>query len=256
MGNQCKKQPLIGVTGPGKRGRANWWFFKILVKLLGGKPLLIIPGREPDITELDGLILSGGADINPERYGREPDSLPYKQQKRRWTPLKLLFYPFVQLYKEAFAIGSCEVNDQRDSMEFALFQAAREQQIPMMGICRGMQLMNVALSGSLYHDLKSLTQAVKHKQSLWPSKNITIEPGSLIAKLLGATSCTINSLHNQGVDKLGEGLRITARDEDGFVQAIEFEDHPCCFGVQWHPEYMPFNPRQRYLLRQFIASAK
>jgi putative glutamine amidotransferase len=256
MANRRKKQPVIGVTGPGKRGRANWWFFKILVKLLGGRPLLIIPGQEPDIKELNGLILSGGADINPERYGREKESLPYKQQKRRWTPLKLLFYPFVQLYKEAFAIGSCEVNDQRDAMEFALFQAAREQQIPMMGICRGMQLMNVALSGSLYHDLKSLTQAVKHKQSLWPSKKITIEPGSLIAKLLGATSCTINSLHNQGVDKLGEGLMITARDEDGFVQALEFKDHPCCFGVQWHPEYMPFNPRQRYLLRQFIAFAK
>ena len=148
MSNKSPKRPVIGVTGPGKRGRANWWFFKFLVKWLGGKPVLIIPGREPDVKTLHGLILSGGADINPERYGRERDSLPYKRQKRRWTPLKLLFFPFVQLYKEAFAIGSCEVNEQRDAMEFALFQEAREQQIPMMGICRGMQLMNVALSGS------------------------------------------------------------------------------------------------------------
>lgn len=256
MGKPHQSKPLIGVTGPGKNGRANWWFFKLLVRWLGGKPRLIIPGRVPDIRELDGLILSGGADINPKRYGREPDTLPYQQQKRRWNPLRLLFFPFVQLYKEAFAIGSCEVNDQRDEMEFNLFQAAREHGIPIMGICRGMQLMNVALKGSLYHDLKSLAQAVKHRESIWPSKHITIEPGSLLARLLGAAQCTINSLHNQGVEDLGHGLVITATDEDGFVQALEFADHPCCFGVQWHPEYMPFNARQRYLLRQFIASAR
>jgi putative glutamine amidotransferase len=256
MGGQHQTKPLIGVTGPGKNGRANWWFFKLLVRLLGGRPRLIIPGRVPDVRQLDGLILSGGADINPARYGREPDSLPYQKQKRRWNPLRLLFFPFVQLYKEAFAIGSCEVNDHRDEMEFGLFKAAREQGIPIMGICRGMQLMNVALEGSLYHDLKSLSQAVKHKQSLWPSKKITVETGSLLAKLLGGTTCTINSLHNQGVDDLGKGLMITARDEDGFVQALEFKDHACCFGVQWHPEYMPFNLRQRHLLQQFIASTR
>lgn len=250
------KRPVIGVTGPGKRGRANWWFFKVLIRLLGGRPVHITPRKKRAVKDIDGLILSGGADINPERYGREKASLPYKREKKRLKLFRLLIFPFTQLCKEVMAIGSSAVNEERDELEFNLLKEALAKPIPVMGICRGMQLINVSLGGSLYHDLKSLPYVNHHKRSVRPTKTIYIESGSLVAKLMEATTCKINSLHNQGVDGLGEGLRITAKDEDGLVQAVESQTYSCCFGVQWHPEYMPFNPRQRILLRHFIRTAK
>ena len=252
MGKQHSGKPVIGVTGPGKRGKGNWWFFKFLLLWLGAEPVHIIPGEDRKMDELDALILSGGADINPKRYGREQESLPYRKKSRSRNVLRILFYPLIQLYKEAFGIGSSEVNLKRDEMEFRLLDAAIVENKPVLGICRGMQLMNVFLGGTLYHDINSLGYAVRYKKSVLPRKWITILNSSLLYEIIGHSRCRINSLHNQGVDKLGEGLQIIGRDENELTQALEKANGSFFLGVQWHPEYLPYLKNQRKIFKALI----
>lgn len=257
MGGKHQQRPVIGVTGPGKRGKGNWWFFKIVIWFLGAKPIHFIPGKNLTIQDIDALLISGGADIDPERYGREIDSLPSQARKKRSAQLLTwLFYPFIQIYKEAFGVGSSDVNRERDEMEFPLLAEAISGKKPVLGICRGMQLMNVALGGTLYHDINSLGYEVQYKKSVFPRKWIHITAQSLLHDIIGYPKCRINSLHNQGVDRLGQGLEIIAKDENGLTQALEKKGGTFCLGVQWHPEYIPYLKNQRQIFSSFIQAAK
>ncbi|CAB4874463.1 unannotated protein [freshwater metagenome] len=177
----------------------------------GGIPLQLTRDGEAEdlVSVIDGLVLSGGADINPARYGAEPDP----------------------------QLG--EIDDGRDEFELALFAAARSRGIPILGICRGAQLTNVAMGGTLRQHV-NMEDGSGHPNWLQPGDTVAHEvscsPGSLIASLIGETR-GVNSLHHQTLLTIGQGLTVTARAPDGVVEAVESSDGDL-LAVQWHPEML------------------
>ena len=166
---------------------------------------------------VDGIVFTGGSDINPSRYGRED------------------------------AIGVCSsIDRERDAREFTWFAYAQEHGIPILAICRGMQLANIALGGTMISDISSLLpSSLEHSSTtgdVW--HNIVIDPSSLLATGTLRYRVEVNSSHHQAVDMVAPELRVTAYATDGIVEIIEWKDSagkPFFLGVQWHPERMPPN---------------
>jgi putative glutamine amidotransferase len=185
---------------------------------------------------LDGVFLPGGADIDPATYGAEPHPL-------------------------------CDRTDrERDRVEVALARWALDEQKPVLGVCRGMQLINVAAGGSLYQDLaQQLPGSLKHDyfpfhgQSFardYLAHEVEIDAGSRLAQLLGAGTLKVNSMHHQGIRTLGRRLRRTAVAPDGLIEAIEGTGDAYLLAVQWHPEALTDNDeRTRELFSDFISAA-
>lgn len=177
----------------------------------------------------DGLLLPGGADIAPEMYGQ--------------TPIKECGKP----------------NKIRDSAEPAILNSFLETGKPIFAICRGTQLLNVVTGGTLEQDIKS-EQTCKHMDFLSRSRSIhsiKIEKNSLLFDIVKSDNIDVNSMHHQVIDKVGNGFKVTAKSADGYVEAIELEDHPFCMGVQWHPEHMSKKSElQRRLFNAFVQMAK
>ena len=183
----------------------------------GGIPVLILPVKSDFIDSIldrvDGIVLTGGGDIDPERYGAERDDA-------------------VRM-----------VNVERDEFELALVTKAYERKLPMLAICRGNQVVNVAFGGTLIQDLASHAGAHDHdiagEGAYEPHSEALVEEGSRIASILGAGLHGINSIHHQAVEQLGEGLSVVASAPDGTVEALEHEDEEWdLLSVQWHPEYL------------------
>jgi putative glutamine amidotransferase len=163
------------------------------------------------LSRLDGILLSGGTDVLPEWYGEEP-------------------HPLLQ-----------EGDPQLDALEFAVTCWALQENKPILGICRGIQLLNVALGGSLYQDVNDQCPGtIKHMNRDQPGSQLAhpvyIEAGSRMAEALGTTKLWVNSFHHQAVKVPGKGVRVTGRAEDGVVEAIEVVGHRFALGVQCHPE--------------------
>jgi putative glutamine amidotransferase len=182
----------------------------------GGVPYIIPFNIEPDVistqvAHIDALILSGGHDVDPRNYGEEA------RQK----------------------IG--EVWPDRDRFDMGLLSAAEQAHIPVLGICRGAQLINVAHGGDLYQDLsyrKELT--LKHMQGYTPAiatQTVKLRPGSYFARIFNTTELAVNSFHHQIIRHLGDGLVADARAKDGVIEAFENHD-ASVIGVQWHPEML------------------
>ncbi|MCX7909070.1 MAG: gamma-glutamyl-gamma-aminobutyrate hydrolase family protein [Ignavibacteria bacterium] len=178
----------------------------------------------------DGLVLTGGPDINPKYYGREEDSL------------------------------LCEVDNYRDSIEFVLLELAFKMELPIFSICRGGQILNVFLNGTLYPDIPTyFPSEVKHRcenpndQCL---HTVYINKQSMFYNWVKEDSIIVNSFHHQGVEKLGKGLRPTAISRDGLIEAYEWENlerKPFFFAVQWHPERLGIeNPVSKKLAEVFL----
>ena len=127
--------------------------------------------------------------------------------------------------------------------------------IPILGICRGAQLINVVLNGSLYRDVRPLREKTPNRNSIFPLKWVTLAQSSKLAKYLDTDRLNVNSLHSQAIDRVGDHLTVTARDEDNFVQAIEAE-RGFLTGVQWHPEYLPYQRQQRRLFALFASAVR
>jgi len=190
----------------------------------------------PNLRDYDGIIFSGGKDINPRHYE------------------EALKYP-----------GVVEVDEQRDAFEFELFERAHRRRVPILGICRGVQMINVKFGGTLYQDLRqefSPDAAARpdHNQSAprpEATHSVTLtDPDSGLAETFQG-SCLVNSLHRQAVKRLGRGLRVTARSEDGLVEAVESADaYPFLVAVQWHPEEMVDRPEARKLFENFVAKCR
>ena len=201
----------------------------------GGLPLVFSPAlgaaRAADALDgCDGLLLSGGADIDPARYAATPSP----------------------------ALGP--VDPSRDAFEFALLAAARARMLPVLAICRGLQLVNVAAGGTLWQDLPSeRAGAVAHQQSAprdTRTHDVRIERGTRTASVLGVETLRTNSMHHQAVRALGEGLRATGWAADGVIESLE-ASNPAewLVGVQWHPEDLGPGIPDEGLFRALVAAA-
>jgi putative glutamine amidotransferase len=180
------------------------------VERSGGRALLVPPadgGLEETLDALDGLILSGGSDLDPGLYGQ-------------------------QVHPETNGVVPA-----RDRAELALLQAALERDLPVLAICRGSQVLNVALGGELIQHLPEHVGHEKHKEvpGSYSEHAVAVEPETRLAELLGG-STTVKSHHHQGHARLGAGLRAVAHDDDGGIEALEVEGKRFALGVLWHPE--------------------
>ncbi len=180
------------------------------------------------ISKLDGLLLTGGDDVYSESYG------------------------------EKVMEGSWRIDVQRTHYEIALIKEAILQEKPILGICRGCQMLNVALGGTLYQDIPNqIPQHIQHQSTQkpkWQTHPIKIEPGSLLHKIIGETEITVNSSHHQAIKDVAQGLRVTARAADNVVEAVELDTARFILGVQWHPEEMQNERTSELLLGAFVSA--
>ena len=199
----------------------------------GAIPVVIAPDATPaaDLvaSRLDGLMLVGGADVDPANYGE--------------TPLNDTVSP----------------GPERDALEMALLHSALDRGLPVLAICRGHQVLNVARGGSLWQDLPTQQpDGVPHRQAGEPhtiGHELRVAPGSLLHQIVGSERLGANSFHHQAVRTLGHGLRPTAWSVDGLVEALEDPSHPFVLGVQWHPEEMLDHAPHRALFDAFVDAA-
>lgn len=216
-------RPLIGITTSDAKSQIAWLFDWFAVWRHGGHPLRLSSSRPPP-RRLDGLIIGGGDDIQAHLYGGE-----------------------MQL--------DVRVDPQRDELELELLERFIPQGIPVLGICRGAQLINVYLGGTLDPDIYTTHEGLKRQRTVLPRKTVDIVAASRLHRILGVNLCRINSLHHQAVQRAGRGIEIVARDRDGLVQGIESRDHDFLIGVQWHPEWLIFNRPQQRLIRALIQAS-
>ena len=256
-------RPNIGVTGPDEGGTAAWWFTWFAVTLQGGRAIRIYPKKGIPDEEIHGLILGGGADIHPQRYGesmmeelfsneREVSSL--RQFFQRLATI--FFFPIIYLIRKLFSTAVPGIDSDRDELEFDLLRRSMEKGIPVLGICRGAQLINIHFGGTLHQDIKNYYTEVPRINSVWPKKKVRLDQESKLFDILQLDYAWVNAMHHQAVDRLGEELSIVAREETGIVQAIEHENNDFVLGVQWHPEYMPQIPPQRRLFNTLVEQAR
>lgn len=233
------KKPMIGVLPLYDRTRDSYWMLPGYMKAIeaaGGIPVMLpMASDELDIKALsetfDGFLFTGGHDINPLLYGEEMDA----------------------------ACG--ELCQERDVLEQALFHHVVELDKPAFGICRGLQLFNVLLGGTLYQDLPSgrITESnVMHQQRppySVPVHSVTINKNSLLYRLLEKETIAVNSYHHQAIKELAPALQSAALSEDGLVEAIEMQGKTFLCAVQWHPEFnFTENVDSMTLFRHFVEA--
>jgi putative glutamine amidotransferase len=256
------------VTGPDHGGAAAWLFTRLAVFIAGGRAVRITPSQPRSLDGLHGLIIGGGADVDPQLYGEDPTPvLPHHKPPGESWPrflLELLLFPLTWLLRKASGkyararegpAGPRRGDPARDALEMRLLDEAVRRGLPVLGICRGQQLLNVYFGGSLHQDLATFYVEVPATRTILPRKRVTLEPGSRLAALLGPDE-RVNALHSQGVNTLGKGVCVAARDRNGIVQGIEHETLPFVIGVQWHPEYLPQSPSQRAIFAALVREAR
>lgn len=220
--------PVIGITLTDNIADTGMNNYTRAVAQHGGIPRCITPGDEPSIAGLDGLLLTGGGDIHPD----------YFNQPRHSS----LMY----------------VNEARDELEIPLFQQALAADLPVFGICRGIQIMSVAMGGSLYQDIEDTVprKTLYHPKTISGDSQheIEISEESLLRELIGERVDAVNSAHHQAVDELGEGFVVTARTEDGIVEAMENPSKGFMLGVQYHPERMLKEPEMHEHAAKLFAA--
>jgi putative glutamine amidotransferase len=195
------------------------------------EPLTAACPSRASAVKFDGLLLAGGEDVDPTLYGEDK-----KYQ-------------------------SVIVNRERDDFERGLLDYALRYRLPILGICRGAQVINVKFGGTLYQDLaKDVSPEFEHRQT--ESRNETVhtviltDPESRLTEDFRG-SCRVNSLHHQAIKRLGRGLKVTAHSEDGLVEAVEAADeYPFLLAVQWHPEEITAHSEQRRIFEQFVSACR
>jgi putative glutamine amidotransferase len=228
-------RPVIGITTYAQE--ASWGVWKLPAALIpldyvnaveraGGRPVLIPPsedGVEETLDALDGIVFSGGADVDPALYGAEPHPETDMPQSRR------------------------------DAGELALLRAALERDVPMLAVCRGVQLLNVARGGDLVQHLPEEVGNDEHKQvpGVFAEHPVEVKEGTRLAEMIGARS-EVTSHHHQALGRIGDGLVETAWARDGTLEAVEDPSRRFAIGVQWHPEAS----EDHALFANLIAEAK
>jgi putative glutamine amidotransferase len=227
----------IGVsTAPGHNGTrpadvVNRAYVDAVVRV-GALPLAI-PVLDPGLADaaldaVDGLVLSGGGDVDPRRYGQ---------------------LPVPEIYG---------VDERRDEWELSLVRAALGRGVPVLAVCRGAQVLNVAFGGTLVQDLASITDDEHRATDLRDRvvHPVDIEPFSKLAEVVGAGRIGANTLHHQAVCEVGSGLRAVAWAHDGTIEAIESDDARSVLGVQWHPELLVHRTPHRRLFEWVVTEAR
>jgi gamma-glutamyl-gamma-aminobutyrate hydrolase PuuD len=233
-------KPLIGIsaypktyeaaTGPTLLHTASRYYVES-VERAGGVPM-ILPVTDPDnipvlLSGVQGLVMTGGGDVQPSLYGSKPEPETHN------------------------------VDPRRDEFDIALLQCALERDIPVLAICRGMQVANVALGGTLVQHVDDVS-GISHDQNKRGHEavhKVKIEPESHLAEALGSTELDVNSMHHQAVLEAAPGSRAVAWADDGTVEAFEVEGNRHLVAVQWHPELLEDLPEQQGLFRQLVKRA-
>lgn len=258
------RQPMIAVTGPDKGGFPAWICTWLAVKRAGGRPMRLTPGMfldDPSLPPFDGLILGGGADVDPVRYQDEFKALLEEEEPERtprpfWSRiLSRLIAPLLFLVRTFFSLSASAVDRERDEFEHSCLEKALREELPVLGICRGAQFINIRFGGDLHEDVTGFYGEVGRVSTLLPKRRVTLQSDSLLQGVLGRGRLKVNSLHRQGVRRLGLGLQVTARDDAQVVQAIEAVDGRFVLGVQWHPEYLPASRLQQRLFQALVREA-
>mgnify|MGYP001378599444 FL=1 len=257
----ARRKPVIGVTGPDRGGAAAWLFAALAVRRAGGVPKRIRPERPCSIETLDGLIIGGGADVAPSLYGEEKAALEELKRRERslWRYLlTALLFPLIYLIRRILStLRSPPGGDEaRDALESQLIGAALERDLPLLGICRGMQLLNVVCGGTLHQDISDFYVEAPQVHTIWPYKRVRVDAGTRLASILECLDCRVNSLHTQAINDLAPSLRVAAREDTDIIQAVEHRERPFVLGVQWHPEYLPQRREQQNIFQRLVAEAK
>jgi len=222
-------RPLIAVTSGHRRA---WWEgapFRVALFLAGGRYLRLYPGTTASPDEVEGLILSGGRDISP-RHARGKAKPGYRY------------------------------NHRRDELELWWVSQARERNMPVLGVCRGAQLMAVSHDGTLHHAVRTAYRNARYPRhpltAIYFRKAISLHPDSLIHRIIRAAALKVNSLHSQAIRHAGRGMIVTAREENGVIQTIEDPARPFYIGVQFHPELMIYRRRFRGIFIALVQAAR
>jgi putative glutamine amidotransferase len=213
-------RPVVGICAAVERARWAHWDVDVNlsqrtytreVACSGGQPVILPPTGEMTASPgevldlLDALILAGGGDVDPASYGAPADE------------------------------RTGNVRPERDAFEVALLHAALERDLPILGVCRGMEIMNVALGGDLVQHLVE-AETHLHTPGQFSDHDVELEPGSLAARAAGAERISVRSHHHQGIGRLGEGLVVSGRAPDGVIEAVELPDRAFALGILWHAE--------------------
>lgn len=235
--------PLIGVTAsflPGKDGDMGTHgvgeAYVQAVRNAGGMPILLPVSIPPQdlpalFLRLDGLLFTGGADIDPARFGGPAHPRVYG------------------------------IDARRDELEIRLVQMAADAGKPFLGICRGIQVINVALGGSLFTDIwDQMPGALKHDRYPDSPRDflahpISVSKESQLAQILQSEALAVNSLHHQGIERVAPGLTPVATSTDHLVEAVALGNHPFGLGIQWHPEWLQAHEPQRQIFKAFVRAA-
>ncbi|MEC7815049.1 MAG: type 1 glutamine amidotransferase [Pseudomonadota bacterium] len=214
----------IGISGPRRRGTAQR-LINLALRLHGAHTHYIRPGSHINMELLDGLVLSGGTHVHPGQFGQQP------QVTARYDP-------------------------RRDQTDRQLLSAAEALSLPVLGICRGAQFINVFHGGSLCQNVTPLRVKTRHRPLLLPLQTVQLVKGSRLAGLMSRPVIGANRIHSQAIKRLGQQLRVTAIDNDRFVQAIESTGSQWLMGVQWHPEYLLYHAGHRRIFQHFVLAAR
>ncbi len=214
----------IGISGPSRR-RMTHRLISLGLRLHGARTLYIRPGSRVDVTLLDGLVLAGGTHVHPRHYKQEPEV-------------------------------SARYDELRDKTDWRLLRRAEALGLPVLGICRGAQLINIYRGGSLCQNVTPLRVNTRHRPLLLPLQTVRVVKGTRLASVLLGPNIGANRIHSQAIKRLGHHLRVAAIDNDYFVQAIENTQGQWLMGVQWHPEYLLYHPLHRRLFGCLVDAAR
>jgi putative glutamine amidotransferase len=202
-----------------------WLFNWLAVRRAGGRAVRLTSQRAAPREPLDGLVIGGGDDVDASLYGGD-----------------------VRL--------AVRIDSDRDALEYRVLREARARDLPVLGICRGAQILNVFLGGTLHGDIYAAFNDLPRQRALLPLKRIDILPGTRLHDIIGLSRCRVNSIHHQSVNHLAAGLKVAAVDRHGIVQGLDAEVGTFIVGVQWHPEFLVFNRPQQRLFRALVDAAR